>query len=651
MKKNYSLALLAAALMFLGTVKSFAAEYTISFTGSGKSTTVESVLVQNLTQGTSVTVPGGDALVLSVILTGLDPQSMAKAGLRISSNSVPGRSDVTFFAQQAGNTQINVYGMDGRKILGSSRNLQKGDNSFQVSLPSGAYVINVRGAAFSYSGKLISAVSLNSQPEIAFVKFEERKTITSLKSSNVTTTMDYYPGDILLYKGISGNYATIVTDVPTGSKTTNFDFVECKDGSGNYYAVVKIGDQVWMAENIKTTKYINNVDIAIASDATAWVNAGNALAGAYCEYDNNAGNAATYGKLYNWYAANDTVNVFAPVGWHVADDAEWTILSDFCGGLSLAGGNLKQTGTSLWASPNTGATNSTGFTALPGGTRLDDGTFEQIANQSQWWTSTLNSTNYYYYRRLGSDNSEVYRSDRTSLNGMYARCVKNTPSTLKSISFYADWAGGTEMWDFTYDPTSKLITQFDNYWDGSPDKTVTYDYSVPGKLTLMKDGTSEYGDFDINDQGKVVIDNGSGDEYEYDASGFLSKTYETWSGSKVLHNEMTITDGNITKITTYDDDGVTVKKIKEFTYTSRDNADSIHQANAIDNDWKPMGNFYGKPSAKLLDYFEYWDPRVIPIVKNKSIYTYIFDTKNRVAKAVKTLQDTSTEEWSYTYYK
>ncbi len=114
---------------------------------------------------------------------------------------------------------------------------------------------------------------------------------------------------------------------------------------------------------------------------------------------------------------------------------------------------------------------------------------------------------------------------------------------------------------------------------------------------------------------------------------------------------MTITDGNITKITTYDDDGVTVKKIKEFFYTVGDNVNNIHQANAVDSDWKTNGSFYGKASKKLVDHFDYWDPRINPIVKSTSTLTYIFDAKNRPSVVTKTLADMSTEEWTYTYYE
>ena len=225
----------------------------------------------------------------------------------------------------------------------------------------------------------------------------------------------------------------------------------------------------------------------------------------------------------------------------------------------------------------------------------------------------------------------------------------STSYLIKSISFVADWAGGTELWDFSYDATTKKVTKFDDYWEGALDKTISYDYSVAGKLTLMK-GTEVYGVYDINAQGYITQDP-DGNTFTYDADGFLSKYYEHWDNADHLKYETVITNGNIAKITTYDDDGTTAKKIKEFTYTTGDNVNGIHQANVLDSDWKPIGNFYGKPSAKLVDFFEYWDPRNLPISKSKSSLSYSFDAKSRPSVVTKTLTDFTTEVWTYTYFE
>jgi hypothetical protein len=128
----------------------------------------------------------------------------------------------------------------------------------------------------------------------------------------------------------------------------------------------------------------------------------------------------------------------------------------------------------------------------------------------------------------------------------------------------------------------------------------------------------------------------------------LVKIIEHWDGADHLKMEAVITNGNIMKHTTYDDDGVTVKKIKEFTYTSGDNVNDIHQANMIDSNTKPIGNLFGKPSKKLVDFLKYWDPRANPIEVRQTTITYEFDAKNRPSKITRSSADWQ-EVYTYTY--
>lgn len=137
------------------------------------------------------------------------------------------------------------------------------------------------------------------------------------------------------------------------------------DIDGNVYHTVKIGSQVWMVENLRVTNYRNGDPIANIIEKPHW---DSLTTGAYCWYNNDIANKGTYGALYNWYAVNDSRKI-APQGWHIPADAEWTILIDYLGGIYSAGGSMKEAGTTHWASPNHLATNSSGFTALPGGYR------------------------------------------------------------------------------------------------------------------------------------------------------------------------------------------------------------------------------------------------------------------------------------------
>jgi uncharacterized protein (TIGR02145 family) len=201
--------------------------------------------------------------------------------------------------------------------------------------------------------------------------------------------------------------------VPTQSKTISFTFVACTDADGNNYPVVQIGSQVWMAENLKTTKYSNGDPIPNVTDATEW---DNLSTGAYCDYDNTASNGTIYGKLYNWYAVDDSRNI-APIGWHVPTDAEWTTLGNYVGVNFGSFGTVAKAlaSTTNWASSTWGGApgkdltknNSTGFTALPGGFRGSNGVFNYIGKHGYWWCSTEVSTSLAYFWKLDYDSSNL----------------------------------------------------------------------------------------------------------------------------------------------------------------------------------------------------------------------------------------------------
>jgi uncharacterized protein (TIGR02145 family) len=147
-----------------------------------------------------------------------------------------------------------------------------------------------------------------------------------------------------------------------------------KDQDGNAYKTVNIGNQVWMAENLRTTKFNDNKTIPLVKDSTAW---SNLITPGYCCYDNDAETyLSLYGALYNWYAVN--TGKLCPEGWHVPSDEEWITLRTYLGGEELAGGKMKESGISHWQSPNAGATNQSGFTAIPGGVRGIVGTGNEI---------------------------------------------------------------------------------------------------------------------------------------------------------------------------------------------------------------------------------------------------------------------------------
>ena len=225
--------------------------------------------------------------------------------------------------------------------------------------------------------------------------------------------------DSLDFYGFNGNVWLALWDYPT-------DTIEryCGDSieyGGQWYTTVQIGSQCWMAENLATTKYNDGTDIPLVTGNTAW---GSLTTPGYCWYNNDSATYGnTYGAIYNWYTVN-TGNL-CPTGWHVSTDGEWTTLTTYLGGESVAGGKLKETGTTHWNPPNTGATNETGFTALPGGRRGYSGTFGNIGNYGFWWSATEFSTDRAWYRIMYYDDSDVGRGNDRKKFGFSVRCLRD----------------------------------------------------------------------------------------------------------------------------------------------------------------------------------------------------------------------------------
>jgi uncharacterized protein (TIGR02145 family) len=191
------------------------------------------------------------------------------------------------------------------------------------------------------------------------------------------------------------------------------------DIDGNFYPSIIINGQEWMQKNLAVTKYRNGDPIPTGLSDATW---SSTTSGAYAIYNNDAANNTIYGKLYNWYAVNDSRGL-CPTGWHVPSDAEWTTLETSLGGSSVAGGKMKSiTG---WSSPNTGATNESGFSGLPGGYRSYNGTYYGVGNVGLWWSSTEDDSGFSLYRLLPYGDSLVFRDYYDKRAGFSVRCVRD----------------------------------------------------------------------------------------------------------------------------------------------------------------------------------------------------------------------------------
>ncbi|NCC74284.1 MAG: hypothetical protein EOM06_12940 [Sphingobacteriia bacterium] len=196
-------------------------------------------------------------------------------------------------------------------------------------------------------------------------------------------------------------------------------------GNNQKFKTVTIGDQVWMVENLNVDKFRNGDPIPHAQTEEEWQQAGENGQPAWCYYDNDPANGKIYGKLYNWYAVNDWRGL-APEGWRGPSDEDWEKLIKLLGGEEVAGGKLKATDTTYWKSPNVGATNETGFKALPGGGRGSGGSFSHLGYYGGWWSSSESSGSNAWYRLLSYDRGGSGRSNYYyKTYGRSVRCLKD----------------------------------------------------------------------------------------------------------------------------------------------------------------------------------------------------------------------------------
>ena len=215
----------------------------------------------------------------------------------------------------------------------------------------------------------------------------------------------------------------ILQSCSSGDSDNNTNTTTVSDIDGNVYQTVTICNQTWTKSNLNVSKYRNGDVIPQVQDATQWASL---TTGAWCYYNNDPANGAIYGKLYNWHAVNDPRGL-APSGYHIPTDAEWTSLINCLGGEAVAGGKMKEAGTAHWTSPNTGATNESGFTGLPGGKlkkiSVSDFQFIYLQNNGVWWSST----------EFDTDSSWFCKLDYNSTISMIDKHIQSTGCSLRII--------------------------------------------------------------------------------------------------------------------------------------------------------------------------------------------------------------------------
>jgi uncharacterized protein (TIGR02145 family) len=435
--------------LLLTIAKTHAQDYRISFAAIGDTNVVSNVKVENLTRGNSVFLNSGDTLHLKSSL-GIDSQDIEDDRIHLYPNPMKDQTILTFVSTDENSTAFSIVDLSGKTVYRTLLILSPGKHSLRISgIDPGIYLVKVTAKNYSRAIKLISESSSKSQAEIVVISFDESTGNLPLKSAETTTEMLYSDGDLLLFRATAGPYSTVLTDIPTNSKTITFGFSSCNDYDGNHYTTALIGNQTWMAENLKSTHFSDGTEINQVQSNSEWGNLSYSDQ-AYCYYDNSISNGNTFGALYTWAAAMNgaesselspsDVQGACPCGWHLPSDAEWMELEMFLGmtyeeayGLGWRGTDEgdKLKSASGWFNDGNG-TNSSGFSALPGGSRMND-LFSGLGQTTCYWSTTeyFNITYLAFNRSLSYLNSQIgffsasHYYGYPKNYGLSIRCVKD----------------------------------------------------------------------------------------------------------------------------------------------------------------------------------------------------------------------------------
>lgn len=505
--------------LFFTTHKLHAQDYLISFAGTVENRIIDSVRVENLTKGTSIVLLGSDVLRLKSVESANNQISRENIGnLRIYPNPLIENSTIEFDALFSGRSNIEIYEISGRKVFSAQKNLSAGKYYFTLNgLTRGVYILKINSQKYLYTGKLLSNKTSKSEASISlngFSEYSDREPIS--KSALSEVEMQYKIGDYLKFTAISENIKSVIFCVPTQSETIKFDFPSNIDIDGNAFSITQIGNQIWMAENLKVSKYNDGIDIPNLANRKEWISS---TIGGYCNYNDKVENGNIYGKLYNWYAVN--TNKLCPSGWHVPSDDEWNALQKH---LASNGYSIDKYGKKIAKSLATAygwdytiwdgsvgkddypeIQNSTGFSALPGGNRTSDGDFEGTGFFGVWWSSTIAQKNKQdttaYMRDMDCSESEVGKYGFDLQVGASVRCIKNAilPSlctdTISELSSNSAICGGTII----FDGNTKL-TACGVCWSKNQNPTIENNITTDNleenrfisSITGLKEGTKYY---------------------------------------------------------------------------------------------------------------------------------------------------------------
>jgi hypothetical protein len=302
--KTRRLIICAALFAFCGILNG--QDVFLTFNGRRASNSVDSVKVENISLGENLTLAGNQVLHLAKIVTGISTSTRDdKKGITFSPNPMNDFSIMEFSIPDAGRAVISLNDLGGKEMLKINDYLSPGNHTYRISgLTPGIYFARIVLGQYSVNGSLIS-ISSNGNPTAEYISRIPGKTNDLLndnplrRSGFADVIMHFREGDSLRFTAQSGNFKTIIVEVPDTSKTMTFDFFECIDGDKNNYPVVKAGNHFWMAENLKTTSFNDGTLIRNEKDDNIWATLDDNNIPAFSWYNNKEENKDTYGGLYN----------------------------------------------------------------------------------------------------------------------------------------------------------------------------------------------------------------------------------------------------------------------------------------------------------------------------------------------------------------
>jgi uncharacterized protein (TIGR02145 family) len=430
MKALYFKSILCQAVLVLIALTSPAQTfmYLVDFVGAGIANEIDSVRIHNITTNNQYTMGGSDTLVLwdGTVSTGYI-RSESQSLLKIYPN--PSLSDIYVETRLSdGVNMIQLFTLQGKELSKHTENSSNGIYHFHINgLQAGVYFLTLSSPQGKQlqTEKFIVTVSSNGQPRITRTTVKLSELLLKSQSHQSYFYVNCEIGDLFHFTAYAGEHSVVTPYYATESTTIDVVFQACIDGDLNYYTIVYIDEQAWMAENLATSNYSDGTPIPNVTNGSAWVNL---TSGAYCWYNNNPVHKSAYGALYNWYATNAETNGgknLCPDGWHVPTDAAWTSMTNYVGGFPATGGRLKETGFDHWNSPNTGATNQVAFSARPGGSRIWNGNFDSMQTHAFFWTSSEQQGNFAWLRNMFHNAHNLGRGTINKLNGFSIRCIKD----------------------------------------------------------------------------------------------------------------------------------------------------------------------------------------------------------------------------------